>query len=851
MKIPLSWLKEYIDIELNLEELARTLTLAGLEVEEIRLAGLPKPAADRYMFKYTGLSWDREHFVVAQIDEVMPHPNADRLTLCRLNDGQQELIVLTGAPNLFEYKGAGPLARPLKVAYAREGATLYDGHQPGEVLTTLKRVKIRGVESFSMVCSEKELGISEEHEGIILLDADAPTGMPLVDYLGDAVLVISILPNMIRNASVIGVARELSALTGKPLRQPGAGLLEAARLAALTGGEPIDGKAAVQITEAELNPRFVLGLIRGVEPRPSPYRVQHRLRLAGMRPINSIVDATNYVMLETGEPLHAFDYDVLIRRAGGKPPTIITRRAQKGEKLTTLDGVERTLDDFTILVTDTAGPLSLAGVMGGMESEVTENTRNVLLEGASWNFVNIRRTAFSQRLSSEAGYRFSRGVHPALAEIGVMLGLARMAAWSGGQIAPGLVDAYPLPPVDPIISLSPADVRRILGINLSPEEIAALLERLGFTCRTTENAVLVQTPPHRLDISEGSMGKADLLEEIARIYGYERIPAARLAEPLPPPRPTPDLQLEARVREGLARLGLQEIVSYRMTTPEREARLAAPDAPAEPQAYIRLLNPITPERSVMRRSLLSSVLDAAERNLRVRDPLMLFEIGPVFLPTGEGQLPEEPQRLAILFSGSAGLPAWDQPAPRKLDFYDLKGALESLLERLHIPALAFEPAAEGPYHPGKCALITSGGQRLGIFGELHPLVKERFDLGPAPVVCAELELSALLAAAPARFETASVSSYPPVLEDIAVVVDESLPAEQVAALIRQTGGRLLVGLRLFDVFRGEQIGAGKKSLAYALTYQAPDHTLNEKEAAQIRQRIIRRLEQELGAKLRG
>ncbi len=440
MKVPLSWLKDFVDINLSPIEIARNLTMIGLEVEEIQLVGVPAENGATQEFKITGLAWDPDKIVVAQIGEVMPHPNADRLVLCCLNDGTQEQTVLTGAPNLFEYKGKGPLPKPIKVAYAKEGARIYDGHQPGQVLTTLKRAKIRGVDSYSMVCSEKELGISEEHEGIILLDEDAPTGMPLVDYMGDVVFEVNILPNMIRNANMLGIAREIAAVTGAPLREPDASYP--------AEGPSIAGKAAIQITAPEMNPRFVLGLIQNVEPKESPYKIQRRLRLAGMRPINSIVDATNYVMLEIGEPLHAFDYDVLVERAGGKPPTIITRPAKPGEKLTTLDGVEHTLNDFTVLVCDEAGALSIAGIMGGSESEVTEKTRNVLLEGANWNYINIRRTTAAQKMTSEAAFRFSRGIHPAMAPYGVKLGLKRMLEWGGGVVSQGLIDEYPLPAVD-------------------------------------------------------------------------------------------------------------------------------------------------------------------------------------------------------------------------------------------------------------------------------------------------------------------------------------------------------------------------------------------------------------------
>src|SRR5512147_3149153 len=379
MKIPISWLKDYIDLDgLSVEEIARKLTLAGLEVDEIKYAGLPMPdnaasgmhSGVQHEFKTGGLAWDPDKIVIAEIREVKPHPNADRLTLLDLYDGQQSQVVLTGAPNIFHLKGSGELPKPLKVAYAKEGATIYDGHADGLVLTTLKRAKIRGVDSYSMVASEKELGISEEHTGIILLDDDAPVGMPLVDYMGDAVLDIKINPNMARNANVLGIARELSALTGRELTKP--------TIKYKTEGQPVTELVSIEITEPELNPRFVLGLIRDVEIKPSPYQVQRRLRLAGIRPINNIVDATNYAMLDIGEPLHAFDYDVLKHRAGNKNVKIITRSAKDGEHLKTLDGVDRRLTSANVLVCDEKGPLSLAGVMGGSESEVYDASEEVL-----------------------------------------------------------------------------------------------------------------------------------------------------------------------------------------------------------------------------------------------------------------------------------------------------------------------------------------------------------------------------------------------------------------------------------------------------------------------------------------
>ena len=843
MKVPLSWLKDYIDIDLSLEDLARTLTMVGLEVEEIHIIGLPLPDSNlKQEFKFTGLSWDEDKFIVAQIDEVMPHPDADRLTLCRLNDGKQEWIVLTGAPNLFPYKDQGSLSQPLKVAYAREGAILYDGHKPGYELTKLKRTKIRGVESFSMVCSEKELGISDEHEGVIILDPDAPTGTPLAEYMGDAVFEISILANTIRDASLVGVARELSAVTGKLLKLP--------KRKVPSSGQKIDGLAAIQINDPDLNPRFVLGLIQGLDPKPSPYWVQRRLRLAGMRPINSIVDATNYVMLETGEPLHAFDYDVLVQRAGGKSPTIITRAAQPGETLMTLDDVERDLDQHTILVCDTAGPLSLAGIMGGLESEVTENTRNVLLEGASWNFINVRRTSSRLHLNSEAAYRFSRGVHPEIASWAVDLGLERMVAWSGGTIAEGLVDNYPQPPADPLVIISEQDVERKLGVHIPAKQIAEILTRLDFDCKIKGDSVEAQTPPHRLDIGEGVIGRADLMEEIARIYSYNNIPETNLADELPPQRNNLELTNEEKIKDLLAGSGLQEVITYRLTSVEREARAYLQGQSMDVENYVRLLNPIAPERSVMRQSLLASVLEVLEKNARIRERLAFFEIGSYFVQETENSLPIEPRKLVIGMTGKRDLLNWNRKETGNLDFYDLKGVLENLIEKLHLASISFLPAEHLSLHPGKTAQVLVNGVSIGVFGELHPRVKQNYDFLSPAVYLAEIDLDVLLPLIPLRFESAPVSVYPPVLEDIAIIVDEIIPADTVEGLIRQTGGKMLADVRLFDVYRGDRIGSGKKSLAYSMTYQAQDHTIEAKESTSLRNKIVKRLEREIGAVLR-
>jgi phenylalanyl-tRNA synthetase beta chain len=838
MKIPISWLKDFINLDgLSIEDIARKLTLAGMEVDEILYVGLPMPEykeGEKHEFKTNGIAWDKDKIVVAEIREVKPHPNADRLTLLDLYDGQQDQAVLTGAPNIFHLKGIGKLEKPIKVAYAKENSVLYDGHAEGQVLMTLKRAKIRGVDSYSMVCSEKELGITEESDGIILLDDDAPVGTPLADYIGDAVLDISILPNMARNANVIGIARELAALTGRELKKPTTKLK--------TSGDSVEGLVEIEITNSELNPRFTAGLIRDVQIKESPYEIQRRLKLAGMRSISNIVDATNYAMLELGQPLHAFDYDVLKERAGKKKIKLITRAAKDGEKVTTLDNTERTLTSSNVLVSDEKGSLAMAGVMGGLESEVTDKTKNILLEGAAWNFINIRKTAKQHNLPSEASFRFSRGVHPAMAERGVTLGLHYMAEWANGKVAPGLVDVYPLKPKDSVVEVTPQDAKKLLGIDLTAKEIAALLEKLDFKCKVTKDKIQVTAPDHRMDISEGVIGLADVLEEVARSYGYDNIPVTTMADALPPQVGNPVHEWEEHLRDLLIALGLQEVVTYRMTSIEKESRVTKYDD------YVRIANPIAPEKSVLRRSLTASVLDVLEKNIRLGESLSLFEVGSIFEPV-KNNLPNEPRKLSIVMTGLREATAWDVKESAQLDFYDLKGRLELLLSGLRFTDISYTATESTSYlHPGKAAEIKINGQVVGVFGELHPLVKEQYELGDSPVLVAEFDLETLRKLNP-TYGIVPVSEFPPVYEDIAIIVDESVLAEKIEALIKQTGGRSVSNVRLFDVYRDEKIGAGKKSLAYSLTYQA-EKTMTDADAAAIRNKIVKRLEHEVGAKLR-
>ena len=841
MKVPLSWLRDFVDIDVSIDELVRKLTLAGLEVEGIRYVGLPMPGGTRAETKVTGLAWDPEKIVVGAILEVMPHPDADRLVLTRLNDGKQEHTVLTGAPNLLGLKGSGPLETPMKVAYAKEGSQIYDGKQAGWEFMTLKPVKIRGVESSSMACSEKELGISDDHGGIIVLDDDAQPGTPLADYMGDVVLDIDILPNIARNANILGVARETSAQLGVPLKMPSYDVD--------WKGSSIEGQIRLDIREPEINPRFVLGLIDDVTIAPSPFWVQRRLRLAGMRPINNVVDATNYAMLEIGQPLHAFDYDVLVERASGDTPTIITRLPDPGETLTTLDGEERKLDDFTILVADTAGALSIGGVMGGGDSEVSDSTKRVLLEGAAWDFINIRKTVAAQALPSEAAYRFERGVHPAMAERGVRRGLELMRELTKGVVSEGLLDKYPEPPIVPSVDITRADIQRWLGIDLDLSEASSLLERLEFSTEMGENSLRVSPPDHRLDIGEGVIGKADVMEEVARVYGYDKIPQTQIADRIPPQYANSRLDKESQVRDLLASMGLQEAVTYRLTSPAREAKALASQN-TENREYIRLANPIGEERSALRQDLLASVLEVVAKNARLQDRIAVFEIGPVFLPDAGEQLPVELDRLAIAMRGPRDPLSWQDQESGEMNFYDMTGVMDGLLSGLHVGEIRYEPSEHAAFHPGKCASVWVDDQELGVLGVVHPMVAERFESPNAAIVAATMNLEALFTRIPERYPIPSVPAFPPVLEDLAFVVEQETPAGKIKALILETGRPLVIRVSVFDLYQGEQVGQGKKSLAFSIVYQADDRTLTDEEVTTIRGKIVNRLEKDLGAKLR-
>jgi len=822
LQTPLSWLQDFVELNQSPDDLAERLTTAGLEVETI---------------EKIGENWG-EYCVVGQIKKIRKHPNADALHLVDVEFGADKPITLvTGAPNIREMGNSFPEPAP-KVALALTGAMLIDAYHEDRPLKKLKPAKIRGIASEGMLCSELELGLSEEHEGILILPDDSPVGTLLQDFLGDTILHFDIKGGFSHLLSMFGVAREIAALTGQKLDK--SVLPDLSRIEVLEQPPFVD----LEIKDQDICPRYTALLIRNVKIGPSPFCMQQRLLRIGMRPINNIVDITNYVMLELGQPLHAFDYDKLIERANGDTPKIIVRRAKKGEKLLTLDDVERKLDSEMLMITDSAGLIAIAGVMGGGDSEVTETTTNVLLESANFEFLNNRRTSQVLKLRTEASERFGKQIDPEGTLQAALRAALLMVENGSGTLEKIAGDLYPRPKETVSLELDPFYVERLLGINISADQISEILNSLEFKV-SGKNILKITVPSHRMDIRI----PADLVEEIIRIYGYENLPSTLLDDELPPQHSNQKLEGTERVRDILVASGMDEIITYSMMDPMDEACLRL-ENDVDFAKFVPLKNPLTQERSHLRRSLLPGALHTAHANLRFLDKVVMFEVGSVFHPQKGKKLPEEPQRLSLLMCGLRNSQSWLEETEGTYDFFDLKGVLEHFLSALHIEGIEWNKSRELPCHPGRCVQILVNGKELGFSGELHPKIRSAFELPDQAVCIAELDLDLIIKLGIENHQMDIISNFTPIFEDLAFVMDSSLPVEAITPVILQTGKPLLCKATLFDVYEGEQVDEGKRSLAYSLTFQANDRTLTDEEVGKIRNKIVKRLQHEFQATLR-
>jgi phenylalanyl-tRNA synthetase beta chain len=818
VKVPYSWLREYCAPDLELEELAELLALRTTEVERISRVGPP----------------EADGFVVGAVLSVARHPNADRLSICEVETGDGRRTIVCGAANV---------AAGQTVPVALPGAVLPGGRR-------LERAELRGVTSEGMILSEAELELSDDAAGIAVLEQPLAPGTPLAEALplAEPVLELEVASNRVDCLGVYGVAREVHAFTAAPLAAP-----PWTEDAEAGGSGQVSDYAAVSVEVPELCPRFTARVFTDVTIGPSPLWLKARLVAAGQRPINNVVDITNYVMLLTAQPLHAFDLDRVPDGA------LVVRTASEGERMTTLDGVERAFDSDAVLVCDREGPSGVAGIMGGQASEVSEPTTRVLLEVATWNGVNILRTSRRLGLRSEASNRFEKQLHPELATFAQRVASRLIVDLCGAKLVPGTIDVAAEPPPARRVRLRPRHAEGLLGMRLEPGLCADYLERLGFGVERADDVLTAEVPAHRYyDVSR----EADLIEEVGRIHGYERhLPATLPQVRVQGARLTREQYLRRRAEDVMRDLGFDAVLTLSLVDPGvgRRLRLGEGDPPAGP---IGVSNPLSAEHSELRTTLLGSLLDAARHNLaRGAERVALYESGRVYLREGRsaagGALGGEfagrrsapafePHCLAALAVGPLAPPSW-KAEERPADFFALKGVLEALAGQLGVE-LEFEPHAYPFLHPGRGARVLVGNVGAGWLGEVHPLVRREWDLDRA--LSFELRLAELLAASPIgreRFE--DVTANPPVHQDLAIVVPEGLPAARVREAVLAGGGDLLRSAAAFDLYRGEQVGEGRKSLAFRLEFRAADRTLTDAEVAERREAIKRALS-EIGGTLR-
>lgn len=839
MRVPLNWLAEFVPLPADREALARRLTFAGIEVTGI---------------ERTGGDW--EGVVVGRVLEVAPHPNADRLRLVTVDRGGGERpTVVCGAPDV---------AAGQDIAFAGLGAVLADP-ATGKP-RRLKKSRIRGVVSGGMVCSEAELGLSGEHAGILVLDTEAPPGTPLAEALGETVFVLDLTPNRVDALSILGVAREVAALTGAPLTLP-----EADPAAA---GPEIAGRAAAEIADPRLCRRFTVALIEEVTVGPSPDWIEARLTAAGLRPINNLVDITNYVMLECGQPVHAFDYD---RVRDGR---LTARPAAAGESLVTLDGQRLELDPERLVIADASGPVALAGVMGGRATEITDSTRRVLLEAANFDPVSVRRTARRYDLFTDAARRFSWGLPPELAAFGSARVCRLLAEHAGGRVAAGRVDTWPAPEPPTRIRLRRSRIPQVLGMDPAPEAVEGALTGLGFSMEAADGA---EAPAGRGDDGESRNGGGgalsvgvpwwrrdvrvpdDLVEEVARVLGYDDLPAAPLEGAIPHHPPLPARDLRDRVRDLGVSAGLTEARTYSLVSGADLAAVLSEDERRAAPA-LRVRNPLGEARDSLRTSLRPGLLRAAAFNFdRGARSVALFEVARLYRPRPDGAAgrPEEVEAAAAILSG-ARRDRYGNPTGEDLDFFDAKATLERVLAGLRLDA-EFRPVEAFGFAPGLTAAVLVGGVRLGTAGQVETGSAAAFGL-EEDAFCWELDLAALLRAAPdpaAPTPAAALPRFPAAAEDFAFLVG---PDTLAGDLVREAESHpLVVEARVFDDYRfsgGDTAGAalhgspgngppaGGRSVGLRVLYRAPNRTLDENDIAKVRRTILKRMKSNLGAVVR-
>ncbi len=806
MLVPLEWLREYCDPPLSTQQLAGRLTLTGTKAERWFRHGPPSP----------------DHYVVGRVLEAVQHPDADRLRVCRVDLGSGEpATIVCGAPNV---------AAGQTVAVARPGAMLPDGR-------TLAAAKLRGVVSEGMILATDEIALGGAHEGILVLDERSAPGTPLAEVLplGTDVIELEVTPNRPDCLSVYGVAREASAATGTPL-EPAPWNRD---LGTLEGAPP---GIEVVVECPDLCPRFTERVFEDVTVGPSPLWLAARLLAAGMRPISNVVDITNYAMLLTGQPLHAFDLDTL---AGGR---LTVRRARDGETVETLDGVQRTLDGEMVVICDADGPTSIGAIMGGARSEVSAPTTRVLLEAASWNGASVQRNAVRLGLRSEASARFEKGLSVGSTLEAQAVATALLAELCGARVLDGTIDVGGPGEPPPPLALRPARVTALLGSEIAPQRCADILTSLGFAVDPPPTAAAASIGVRVPHFRSGDVTReVDLIEEVARIDGLERLPAT-----LPPRRGaagrlTHSQQLRRRAEDALAARGLAEIVGWSFTEPRLLQRLRlAPDDPIS--QVVTIENPLAETWSIMRPTLLGSLLDAAEHNAaRGERDLALFESGTVYRAAPSETLAAEHHALAVLLAGDAVAAGWRGEPAAPADFFAAKGLLSAVLDVLGLDWKV--SAQQWPFlHPARSATVLAGETRLGFVGELHPLVAAEWDLERVAVWAIDLGLAAGLAPELARY--APFAEYPAVREDLAVVVADGVPAADVLAAVRDAGGPELARVEVFDVYRGSQVGEGRVSLALHLEFRAADRTLTDTDVAERRRQIAAELSQRLGGELR-